>query len=566
MKIVVVGGVAGGASVAARIRRLDEQAEILILERGKHVSYSNCCLPYYLSGTVSDSDQLIMMTPGAFRKRFNIEVRVESEAVAISPEAKTVRVRNVHTGQEYDESYDKLVLSPGAQPIVPKSLAGADRANVFTVRNVTDIIALKQYVDEQNAQRIAVVGGGFIGLEVAENFAKAGKQVTLIEGASQVMAPLDDDMAQLLHKTLVDHGVSLQLGSMVKAIGDAGVTAEKNDQPFTVPADAVVLAIGVQPETELAQSAGLTIGQTGGIAVDAQYRTSDPDIYAIGDAIESFSRLTGRVGRLTMAGPAQRQARAAADHICGKDHHSAGYIGSSCLRLFDQNVACTGLSAKAARAAGLNCDHVYVLPGDKVGIMPDCHYMAFKLVFEVPTGRILGAQAIGRGDVTRRIDVIASMITMNADLEDLKELELCYSPVFGTAKDVVNMAALVGLNVLYGHVKQVHVDEVRSLVESGAYIVDVREEGEYQRGHLKNAVNIPLSQFRERMKEIPRGRPVYLHCRSSQRSYYAICQLQGNGWTNAINISGSYLGICLHEYYRDQAEGREPIVTAYNFN
>lgn len=563
-KIVVVGGVAGGASAAARIRRLDEQAEIIMFERGEHVSFSNCSLPYYLSGTVATSDALVMMNPESFKKRHNIEVRTNSEVTAILREEKCVIVRD-KSGNEYRETYDKLVLAPGANAVVPKSIQGVHNKNVFAVRNVTDVCRLKDYVDQVGAKNIVVAGGGFVGIEVAENFLKAGLNVSVIEGADQIMAPFDYDMAQILHKEMMDKGINLYLSSMVTAITDTSVTAVKNGVSFEVPAEAVVLSIGVAQETTLAAQAGLEIGESRGIKVNHNYQTNDPDIYAVGDAVETFDRLGRRYGSFAQAGPAQRQARAAADHICGQYHKNNGYIATSCLRVFDQNAACTGMNEKAAKRAGVPYDVAYVLPTDKVGIMPDSHYMAFKLLFEVPTGRILGAQAIGQGNVTRRIDVIAAMITMGGTLEDLKELELCYSPVYGTAKDVVNMAALVGLNLLNNRIKQVRVDQVRALVESGAYIIDVREKNEYEQGHLKNAVNIPLSEFRQRINEVPKDIPVYLHCRTSQRSYYALCELLGNGYSNAKNISGSFLGICLYEYFNDQAEKREPIVTAYNF-
>lgn len=565
MKLVVIGGVAGGASAAARVRRLDAQAEIVMLERGEHVSFSNCCLPYHLSNTVADSNKLIMMTPQRFKAQHNIDARVHSEAVAIHRDRKTVTVRDTLTGETYEERYDKLVLAPGARPVMPRSIAGIDRANVFAIRNVTDIRALKACVDLPETKNIVVVGGGFIGIEAAENLRALGKEVALVEGMDQILAPFDHDMVQILHKELDDNGVRLYLNATVTAVEDGHVLARRGDEVFSVPADAVVMAIGVTPETELAREAGLEIGETRGIKVNHNYQTSDPDIYAVGDAVEIYNALTHRWGRLALAGPAQRQARAAADHMYGLHHNNRGYIGSSCLRVFNMNAASTGLNVRAAREAGFSCDSVTIYPNDKVGIMPGAHYMAFKLVFETPTGRILGAQAIGAGAADKRIDVIAAMITMGADLEDLKELELCYSPVFGTAKDVVNLAATAALNILYGRVRQVQVSEVRGLVESGAYIVDVREENEFAAGHLKGAHNVPLSQLTQRMDEIPKDAPVYLHCRSSQRSYYAICRLQGSGWRNVHNISGSFLGISLYEYFTDKAEGREPIVTAYNF-
>ena len=450
--------------------------------------------------------------------------------------------------------------------MLPRSIQGIGRSNVHVIRNVGDIVKIRRAFDDPAVTRIGIVGGGFIGIETAENARKAGKDVTLIEGTDQVLAPFDEEMAQILHKELDDHGVQLHLRTRVQAIEEDGIVAVRDGQTLRIPCDLVIMAVGVQPDTALAVQAGLQIGESGGIRVDHNAQTSDPDIYAIGDVAERFNALTHHPGRLALAGPAQRQARAAADHICGRQHSEHGFIGSSCIRVFDQNAAVSGLSEKAAKAAGIPCDSVLIFPNDKVSLMPECHYMAFKLIFEVPTGRILGAQAIGRGESDKRINVIAAMITMHASLEDLKELELCYAPQYSTAKDVVNQAALVALNVLYGEVRQVHVQDVRALAESGACIIDVREPGEYARGHLRSAKNIPLSQLRERMAEIPSDRPVYLHCRSSQRSYYALRCLQGNGYRNVFNISGSFLGICLYEHFRDQHEGRTPIVTAYCFD
>ena len=565
MKLVVVGGVAGGASTAARVRRLDARAEIIIFEKGPHVSFSNCSLPYYVGDQVKTSEELIMMDPVAFKTQHDIEVRTLSEVIAIDREKKCVKVRDLAEGKEYEESYDKLVLAPGAAPILPKSIAGIDKEQVFVLRNVTDAVALKSFVAKEDVKDVVVVGGGFIGVEAAENLVEAGKTVHLIEGLDQIMAPFDKDMVQILHKEMDDHGIDLHLSSTVTAIGDGTVTAEKDGQAFEVPADAVVMSIGVAPETKLASEAGLEIGETRGIKVNHNYQTSDPDIYAVGDAIETFNRLTHKPARLALAGPAQRQARAAADHMYGIPHNFKGVVGSSCVRIFEQNAASTGLNEKMAAACGYQYDSVLLFPNDKVGIMPDAHYMAFKLIFEVPTGVILGAQAIGKGAADKRIDVIATLIQMGGTLEDLKEMELCYSPVFGTAKDITNFAALVALNVLYGKFTQVHVSEVRGLVESGAYIVDVREEDEYEAGHIKGAHNVPLTQLRDRMDEIPKDRPVYVHCRSSQRSYYSLCALKGAGFDNIINISGSFLGISLYEYFTDKKEGRDPIVTAYNF-
>ncbi len=560
-KIVIVGGVAGGASAAARLRRLDESAEIIMFEKGPHVSFSNCSLPYHLSGVVANSERLVLMDPAAFKKRYNIEARVNQEVVRINRQQKTVTIANLVTGESYEESYDKLVLSPGARPIVPE-LEGVHAKHVFTVRNVVDIERLQAYIKTKDVSRIAVIGGGFIGVEVAENLRLAGREVSLIEFANQIMMPFDYDMAQIMHKEMVDHGVELIVGDGLAKVADDHVELSSGR---LVPADVVVLAIGVRPDISLAQEAGLEIGQLGGIQVDANYMTSDPSIYAVGDAIEVYHRLLHKPTRLALAGPAQRQARAAADHMYGLTHQNRGVIGSSSLQLFDLTCAATGLNEKTAKQAGIQTDSVYVVAPDKVSLMPNSNPLHFKLIFEVPTGRILGAQAIGKGNADKRIDVIATMITMGGTLEDLKELELTYSPMYGTAKDVVNLAALVATNVLYGRFKQVHVSEVRDLVEQGAVFVDVREVNEYRNGHIKGAIHIPLSELRERMHEIPKDVPVYVHCRSAQRSYNAVMALQNSGYDHVLNVSGSFLGICLYEYYNDVTLEREPIVTQYYF-
>ena len=561
-RILIVGGVAGGASAAARIRRLDADASITIFERGEHVSFSNCSLPYYLSRTVEDADYLLMMTPEGFRSSYDIEVRTNSEVLSIDREAAKIRVRDRIARKEYEESYDTLVLSPGASPIRPKSIEGVSLPHVFTVRNVNDIVNLDRYARQEGRENVAVIGGGFIGLEVAENLKEAGKHVTVVEAADQVMAPFDYDMSQILHKELLDNGVELFLGDGVKAIAEDHVTLVSGRE---IPADVVVLAIGVMPETALAKDAGLELGETGAIKVSADFCTSDPHIYAVGDAIEVYNSLTHRPAKLPLAGPALRQARTAADAIYGIGGTNKGVIGSCAVRVFGMNAAATGLNEKTAKANGIPCDSVYTMAMDKVGIMPGSAPVHFKLVYEVPTGRILGAQAIGTGNVDKRIDVIATMITMNGTLEDLKELELCYSPVFGTARDIVNLAALVALNVLHGVFKQVHVSDVRGLVESGACIIDVRTPEEFDEGHLKGAVNIPLGELRHRTSEIPKDRPVYLHCRTSQRSYNAIMALKGRGFDNIYNISGSFLGISYYEYFMDTVTGREKILTEYNF-
>ncbi|QVY61072.1 FAD-dependent oxidoreductase [Cytobacillus gottheilii] len=560
-KIVIVGGVAGGASVAARARRLDEHAEIIMFDKGPHVSFSNCSLPYHLSGIVEDSQKLVLMNPEIFKKRYNIEARVSQEVVKINRKEKTISVKNLATGELYEETYDHLVLSPGAKPIRP-NLEGVNNANVFTVRNVADIEKMDRFIKTEKVQKAAVIGGGFIGVEVAENLKLAGLDVSLVEFADQVMTPFDYDMAQILHKELVDHGVELILNDGLAKISDSFVETNSGRK---IEADVVVLAIGVKPETALAEDADLEIGETGAIKVNHNYQTSDQNIYAVGDAIEVHHRLLNKPTRLALAGPALKQARAAADHMYGIPNRNQGVIGSSSIHLFDLNAAATGLNARTAKDAGIPHDSVYVMPGDKVGLMPNSNPMHFKLVYEYPTGRILGAQAIGKGNVDKRIDVIAAIIKLNGTIEDLKDLELTYSPMLGTARDVVNHAALVAENQLHGLYKEVKVSQVRDLVESNAFIIDAREKGEYQAGHLKNAVNIPLSEFRDRLDEIPTDQPVYIHCRSGQRSYNMVMALNNLGYENIYNISGSYLGINIYEYFNDLVSRREKIVTQYNF-
>lgn len=563
-KIVIVGGVAGGASTAARLRRLDENNEIIMFERGPHVSFSNCCLPYYLSGKVEHHEDLVLMTPEKFYSQYRLDARVYTEVVSINRKAKEVKVRNVVNGEEYTESYDKLVLSPGAKAIVPP-IKGIENVNVFTVRNVVDIAKLNSFIKDNNCKNISVIGGGFIGVEVAENLNEAGYNVTLIEAMNQIMKQFDYDMVQVLHKEMYDKGVNLIVGDKVNSFESNKVVLESGNK---VVSDIVVMAIGVAAETDLAREAGLEIGQTGAIKVNQNYLTNDKDIYAVGDAVEVYNSLTNSITRLPLAGPAQKQARAVADHIHGRASRNSGYIGSSCVQIFDYNGASTGLTEGQIKALNLslNYDVVRVIPQDKVGLMPGSEPLHFKLIFEVPTGRILGAQSIGKGAADKRVDVIATLIKMGGTVEDLKDLELCYAPPFGTAKDVVNHAALVASNILEESFKQVYVQDVRGLVENGAFIIDVREVDEYEAGHIKGAKNLPLSEIRDRLSEIPTDRPVYLHCRSAQRSYNACLALQHLGFENVFNISGGFMGISFHEYYNDKVNDREPIVTEYNFD
>lgn len=561
--IVIVGGVAGGASAATRLRRNQEEDNIIMFERGPHVSFSNCSLPYHLSGVVENASDLVLMDPEDFYQRYRIDVRTGSEVIAIDRTTKEVTVKNLETDETYKQAYDKLILSPGAAPIVPK-ITGIDKVNVFTIRNVVDIDLLQQFIQEKKARDITVIGAGYIGVEVAENLRKAGLNVTLVEAMNQILRPFDYDMVQIFHKVLLDHQVNLILGDIVEAFDHHQVLLASGK---TIAADAVVMAVGVAPETSLASKAGLELGQSKAIKVNKNYQTSDHDIYAIGDAIEVYQALSQSMTKLSLAGPALKQARSVADHINHKEALNKGYIGSSAIKLFDYNGAATGLneSTLAASDRTISYDVVRVILSDKVSLMPDAAPIHLKLLFEIPTGKILGAQAIGRGDVTKRIDTIATVIKFGGTVEDLKDLELCYAPPFSTAKDVVNYAGYVGSNLLHQDFQQVNLAKVRELVMEKAFIVDVRESLEFKRGHVKGSINIPLSEFRERMSEIPKDEPVYLMCRTGQRSYNAIKILKHNGYHQVFNIAGSFLGLSFYEYYNDQVKDQESIITKYNF-
>ena len=563
-KILIIGGVAGGASAAARLRRHSEEDQIIMFEKGPHVSFSNCCLPYHLGGVIETADKLVLMSPEKFAAQYKIEARVNNEVVNIDREKKEVTVKNVVTGEEYTENYDKLILSMGAKPIVPR-IPGIENVNTFTVRNVVDIDKLNKFVKNMDSKNVTVIGGGFIGVEVVENLKEAGFNVTLIEAANQIMRTFDYDMVQILHKEIYDKGVNLILGDKVTGFEKDMVVLESGKK---IEAQAVVLAIGVTPETELAVKAGIELGKTGAIKVNQNYMTNDKDIYAVGDGIEVYGSLFNDYFKLSLAGPAQKQARGVADHINGMRIDNRGFIGSSVIKVFDYNGASTGLTEAIIRDRKLNITYetVDMIPGDRVGLMPTARPAHFKLIYEVPTGRVLGAQAIGKGEVCKRIDVIATVIKFGGTIDDLKDLELCYAPPFGTAKDITNFAGYIATNLMNDDYRQVHFSQVRDLVESGAYIIDVRERNEYELSHLNTSVNIPMSEIRQRINEIPKDRPVYLHCRSGQRSYNVCLLLKHLGFTNIFNISAGFMGISFYEYFNDKAMNRQPILTDYNFD
>ena len=562
-KILIVGGVAGGASAAARLRRLSEDDNIIMFEKGPHVSFSNCSLPYHLSGIVDVADKLVLMNPKKFMSQYRIDARVNNEVLSIDREGKKIRVKNTVTKEEYEETYDKLILSPGAKPIVPR-INGIETANVFTIRNVVDIDKLNSFIKDNQSKKVAVIGGGYIGVETAENLIKGGYDVTLIEALPQILKTFDYDMVQILHKEMMDKGVKLILNDKVTGFNKNEIILESGK---TVEVGTVVMAIGVTPDITLAKEAGLEISELGAIKVDQNFKTNDQDIYAVGDAIEVFNPLSHSMQKISLAGPAQIQARAVADKINGIPVNNTGFIGSSAIKVFDYNCASTGLSEGLIEALKLNINYevVNLVNNDKVGLMPSNSSIFFKLLFEVPTGKILGAQAIGKGDAVKRVDVIATAISLGATVEQLKNINLCYAPPFGTAKDIVNFAGYIGSNLLRKDFKQVGVNRVRELLNEGATIIDVREKNEYDQGHIKGVSNIPFSEIRERTNEIPTDKPVYIHCRSGQRSYNVALLLKHLGFNNIYNITGSYLALSYFEYFNDKSLNRESILTEYNF-
>lgn len=557
MKCVIVGGNTGGAGAAARLRRLNEQAEIVLLEKGSFVSYSNCSLPYRLSDTVATTEELVLNTPEAIVAAYRVDARAHSEVTAIDRAAKTVTVHDRANDRVYKESYDALILAPGAAAVVPR-IEGIEGANLFTMKTVDDAARLRAALDVEGTRRVTVIGGGFIGIEVAVNLREAGCAVTIVEAMPQILRTFDHDMVQLLQKELLDHGVEVIIGDAVEAFegSDAHLASGR-----VVAADAVVMAVGVRPDTEFAAAGGLEVNERGALKVDASYRTNDPSVFAVGDAVEVFGALSHAPLTLQLAGPAQKQARQVADALAGLPVRNTGYIASSCIQVFGLNGASCGLTAAQCDQLGRAYDYVYVLPTDRVGIMPGAAPLHLKVIFEVPTGRVLGAQAISQGDAVKRVDVIATAIKFGATVDDLRDLELCYAPMFSTAKDPVNYAGLVATNILAGAFKQVHVDEVRMLVEAGACFIDVRPPQVFAQGHLRGAINIPLGMLRSRLDEVPRDRPVYVNCKMGQTSYNAVKVLQAHGFTNVYNVSGGFMGICGHEYFEDVTNGREPITT-----
>ena len=540
MKVVIIGGVAGGASTAARLRRMDESAEILILERGPDISFANCGMPYHIGEVIQDRNKLLVVTPESLHGMLNIEARVKHEVLQINRDAKTVSVRDLITGREYQESYDRLVLSPGAAPIIPP-LPGVDLPGVFTLRNLPDMDRIKAFVDEKKPSRAVVVGGGFIGLEIAENLVHRGIQVTLIEMLNQVMAPIDYEMAALVHQHLQFKKIRLALGDGLKSIQTSdthGWLQVSLSSERKVDAEMVILSIGVKPENQLAKDAGLDLGVRGTIVTNEHMQTSDPDIYAVGDVVQVNNLLTNTPTSLALAGPASREARVAADHITGHDMKFKGVQGTSVVKVFDLTIAATGLNQRQLTDLNLPFDSVIIHVSNHAGYYPGASPMAFKLLFS-PDGKIYGAQAVGIEGVDKRIDVIATAIHGGLNVFDLEELELSYAPPYGSSRDPVNVIGFTAANVLRGAVKVLHWNEINKLDRNEFFILDVRNPEELPIGMIDGAVNIPLDQLRKQINEIPKSRKILVYCQTGQRSYFAARALTQLGFS-AYNLSGGY--------------------------
>ena len=539
MKVVIVGGVAGGASAAARLRRLDESAEIIMFERGEYISFANCGLPYYIGGEITKKSALTLQTPQSFNARFNVDVRVNSEVTSIDPKAKTVTVRSKDRG-EYTESYYKLILSPGAAPIRPP-MEGADNARVFTLRNIPDTIKIREYVEEEFPESAVVVGGGYIGVEMAENLKNAGVAVTIVELADHVIAPLDYDMACDVHRYLKEKGVGLILKNGVQAIKEEGGKLKLTLSDGEIETDMVIMAVGVRPDTALAKDAGLELNKRGAIVVNEHMLTSDPDIYAVGDAVEVTDFVTGEKAYIPLAGPANKQGRIAADNICGIPTTYKNTLGSAVLKIFDMTVATTGVNERAAKAAGLDYDKVYTYSNSHASYYPGSTGMSIKTLYEKGTGKILGAQIVGFDGVDKRCDVLATAIRAGMTAKDLTELELCYAPPFGSAKDPVNFVGYVIENTLAGRVKNFFWDDVAKLPRDGSVtLLDVRTDLERENGqYIEGFIHIPVDELRARAGELDKSKPVYIHCRTGLRSYVACCMLAGMGF-DCYNLSGGW--------------------------
>ncbi len=538
-KVLIVGGVAGGASTAPRLRRLDEQAQIIMFERGEYVSFANCGLPYYIGGEIRDKSALTVQTPSDFLDKFDIDVRVQNEVTSIDTAKKEVSVKNLVTGESYTESYDKLVLSMGAEPVHPP-IPGSDSDKVFTLRNIPDTYKIKDFIETNKPKSAVIMGGGFIGVEMAENLHSNGIAVTLVDMADQVIAPIDPDMAADVHLHIESKGVRLALGNGVKGMQDDGKMLHVSLNDGAVDADMLIMAIGVRPDTKLAKDAGIELNARGAIVVDEHMCTSDASIYAVGDAVEITDSVTGQKGYIPLAGPANKQGRIAADNICGIPSTYPGTQGSSVLKVFDMTVAATGVNEKNAKRLGLAYDKVFTFSGNHAGYYPGAVNMAIKTLFDPTTGKILGAQIVGYDGVDKRCDVLATAIRANMTATDLTKLELCYAPPYGSAKDPVNMVGFVIENIVTGKVKQIHWHDLADLPQDGTVtFLDVRTPVEFENGHMDGFQNIPLTKLRGRLGELDKSKPIYVNCQIGLKAYAAARILTQNGF-DATMIGGGY--------------------------
>ena len=540
MKVIIVGGVAGGATAAARIRRLDEYAEITVFEKSGYISYANCGLPYYIGDVITDSEELTLQTPESFLKRFRINMKIHHEVISIHPERKTVLVKNLENGEIFEENYDKLILSPGAKPTQPR-LPGVGIDKLFTLRTVEDTFLIKEYINKNHPKSAVLAGGGFIGLELAENLRELGMDVTIVQRPKQLMNPFDPDMASMIHSEMRKHGIKLVLGYTVEGFKekDNGVEVLLKDNP-SIHADMVVLAIGVTPDTALAKEAGLELGIKESIVVNDRMETSVPDIYAAGDAVQVKHYVTGNDALISLAGPANKQGRIIADNICGGDSRYLGSQGSSVIKVFDMTAATTGINETNAKKSGLEVDTVILSPMSHAGYYPGGKVMTMKVVFEKETYRLLGAQIIGYKGVDKRIDVLATAIHAGLKAIQLKDLDLAYAPPYSSAKDPVNMAGFIIDNIAKGTLKQWHLEDMDKISkDKSAVLLDVRTVDEFSRGHMDGFKNIPVDELRERINEVEKGKPVYLICQSGLRSYIASRILEGNGY-ETYNFSGGF--------------------------
>ncbi len=539
MKILIIGGVAGGASCAARLRRLDERAEIIILERGEFISFANCGLPYYIGGDITEKSNLTLQTPENFKARFNIDVRICQEAVSVDSARKVVTVKNMQTGDIYEESYDNLVLSPGAYPIVP-NIEGADGGRVFTLRNIPDTMKIKSYIDREKPKSAVVVGGGYIGVEMAENLCKAGLEVTIVELSDHLIAPLDFDMAVDVHRHIKAYGIHLILKNGVASIKETESNLKVSLNSGCIETDMVIMSVGVRPDTAFLKNSGIELDGRGSIIVNSQMQTNIEDIYAVGDAVSVKNFITNAPAFIPLAGPANKQGRIAADNICGIASEFDGTQGSSVLKLFDMTVATTGLNEKSARDSGFDYDKTYTYSASHASYYPDATMMSVKVLWDKATHKILGAQIVGFEGVDKRMDVIVTVIRLGAKVTDLAKLELCYAPPFSSAKDPVNMVGFVAENVITGKLKQFFWHDVESLPgDSSVTLLDTRTATEVRRGRIEGFMHIPLDSLRQRVNEIPKDKPVYVHCHSGLRSYIACRILTGYGF-ECYNLAGGY--------------------------